>query len=228
MNLVYSVAIGEQFDAIVHSFVESIRGPGEYSGPMIIFSDHDIKGDFDLVRIPEYTDFLDIAMLRVRLGRQLPSRKHETVMYIDPDHLAFQPIQPLLDVSGFHCFSEGRPLGRSICHNGYLSQAERKAATGDCFNSGLFVGPGRDFVEALAIWETTYKDQYQGDSFYKDQASLNAAAFRESIKIHPYRPGMVVGANKVGLPYRSKETILVHYWGKPAKRLMLRTWRRHD
>lgn len=151
--MIYTVAVQKRYRNLTSLFVKSLRGPGQYDGPIVIFTDGElpernykvpgqVEGELIVRRIEPFMKYNftgdlcanNVFLTKISAGQSL-LKETDRLAYFDVDTLAVKPVRELLDLRNriptkiFLTLDGGRDVPdavyRSDAHRGFLTDEER-------------------------------------------------------------------------------------------------------
>lgn len=174
MNLIYTVAIGNDHVRYARFMVQSLRTFGKFDGDILVFSDH--AHNIDGATVVQQLDILALRkphMTKAFIGKALDVSAYNKVCWLDADVVAVQPVAPLFEQAGLWLPVEVKVLQEE--DKQAFSIPAEPCAIGDIgLNAGLILHDGVEWNGfCQRWWDAMVIGQCWNHQYCFDQPVLN-------------------------------------------------------
>lgn len=206
-NLIYTLAIGEQYRRYATIMVDSVRRFGGFDGDMVVISDLATEIEGAEVRRDSGTLALHVPHMAKALHGFNAGRDYDKVMFLDADVVCVNPISTL-----FAAEELSAPVECLITNewNGFFGLPSEPPKEGEFgFNSGTVVAAGRDWKAICERWWNAMIEYKAWTLQGYDQPVFNHLNRSGAFHVKPFNREWVHFLTDDSYPV-SNETILIH------------------
>ena len=174
--------------------VQSLRDPGRFSGPIVVFTDNGYRPAEPHVRvisIPQRRDHFERLSFKPNAAEYLDVERYDKILFLDVDIVAIGDVNPLFDyadgsIRGMEESPWTRMDGPSC--GATLTEEERRLARDRWgINTGLLCTPCGRFREYMRLWQNEIRrGREKVENHFVDQPPFNALVFRKELPFRPY------------------------------------------
>jgi hypothetical protein len=227
MNLIYTVAIGDDAWSQVGIMVDSVRRFGNYHDDLMVYSDRKIQlAGADVIVDHNLVALRNPMLAKPYIGQSV-SHEYNRVLCLDADTICIGDLSPLFNLKGFSAPIECTVLNE--VDRPAFSLQSRLMRIGEVgINSGTVVGDGREWSNFCSEWMLTAMIGKAWELPCCDQPALNDLIRRNVFPFTPLPKSTVHFFIPNGDPI-DRNTVIIHARTPLKVEIMRCVWglRRH-
>jgi hypothetical protein len=193
-TLIYLASLGAAvYRCMTELLVRSLRGPGNYRGPILVFTNNGFQsgdGATDVISLSADLDHFAIFETKARAAESIRAEDFDKLLFMDSDMLAIDDVAPLFEHSDAAvCGMVEKPWSRMSdpsCGECLTAAERRRARRRWGINTGLLCTPAPIFRETMALWAEEFRRRYTQDTCWMDQSPFNALVLNGRVRFRAY------------------------------------------